>query len=51
MSLAATASQMSGNVRVGLEDNLFISRGRLAETNVQQIAKIRRIIDVTERQN
>ncbi len=45
MSLAATASQMGGNVRVGLEDSLFISRGKLAESNAQQVAKIRRIVE------
>ncbi len=36
---------MGGNVRVGLEDSLFISRGKLAESNAQQVAKIRRIIE------
>lgn len=45
MSLAATASQMGGNVRVGLEDSLFISRGQLAESNAQQVQKIRRIVE------
>ncbi|WP_424931840.1 3-keto-5-aminohexanoate cleavage protein [Amaricoccus macauensis] len=45
MTLATTASQMGGNVRVGLEDSLFISRGKLAESNAQQVAKIRRIVE------
>lgn len=45
MSLATTASQMGGNVRVGLEDSLFIARGKLAESNAQQVAKIRRIVE------
>jgi uncharacterized protein (DUF849 family) len=45
MPLATTASQMGGNVRVGLEDSLFISRGVLAESNAQQVAKIRRIVE------
>lgn len=45
MPLATTASQMGGNVRVGLEDSLFIARGQLAETNAQQVTKIRRIIE------
>jgi uncharacterized protein (DUF849 family) len=45
MSLATSASQMGGNVRVGLEDSLFISRGKLAESNAQQVAKIRRIVE------
>jgi len=45
MPLATTASQMGGNVRVGLEDSLFIKRGELAENNAQQVAKIRRIVE------
>ncbi|WP_282153288.1 3-keto-5-aminohexanoate cleavage protein [Ruegeria atlantica] len=45
MSLATTASQMGGNIRVGLEDSLFISRGELAESNAQQVSKIRRIVE------
>ena len=45
MPLATTASQMGGNVRVGLEDSLYISRGRLAESNAQQVTKIRRIVE------
>jgi uncharacterized protein (DUF849 family) len=43
--MATTASQMGGHVRVGLEDSLFISRGQLAESNAQQVAKIRRIVE------
>ena len=45
MPLATTASQMGGHVRVGLEDSLFISRGKLAESNAQQVAKIKRIVE------
>jgi len=45
MPLATSASQMGGNVRVGLEDSLFISRGKLAQNNAQQVAKIRRIVE------
>ena len=41
-----TASAVMGShVRVGLEDGLFIGRGQLAESNAQQVAKIRRILD------
>lgn len=43
--LGTTASQMGGNVRVGLEDSLFISRGKLAESNAQQVQKIKRIVE------
>lgn len=45
MSLATTASQMGGNLRVGLEDSLFISRGKLADSNAQQVSKIWRIVE------
>ncbi len=45
MPLATTASQMGGNLRVGLEDSLLISRGQLAESNAQQVAKIRHIVE------
>ncbi len=45
MPMATTASQMGGNVRVGLEDSLFIARGKLAESNAQQVTKIKRIVE------
>ena len=43
--MATTASQMGGHVRVGLEDSLFITRGTLADSNAQQVAKVRRIVE------
>lgn len=45
MSLATTASQLGGHVRVGLEDSLLIKRGELATSNAQQVTKIRRIVE------
>lgn len=45
MGLATTAAPMGGNVRVGLEDSLLIARGKLASSNAEQVAKIRRIIE------
>ena len=45
MPMATTASQMGGNVRVGLEDSLFIKRGELAKSNAEQVEKIRRIVE------
>ncbi|MGA0561393.1 3-keto-5-aminohexanoate cleavage protein [Ancylobacter sp. VNQ12] len=36
---------LGGNVRVGLEDNLTIARGRLASSNAEQVEKMRRIIE------
>ena len=44
------AAAMGGHVRVGLEDNLMISRGKLAERNADQVAKIRRIVEETGRE-
>lgn len=42
---ATQAALLGGNVRVGLEDSLFISRGKLAVSNAEQVAKIRRIVE------
>ena len=44
-SFVTTGAIMGGNVRVGLEDSLYISKGKLAESNAQQVAKIRRILE------
>lgn len=35
---------LGGNVRVGLEDNLMIERGKLAASNAEQVSKIRCIV-------
>ena len=43
--IAAQAAAMGGNVRVGLEDSIWIARGKLAETNAQQVTKVRGIIE------
>ncbi len=42
---ATMATMIGGNVRVGLEDSLYIGRGKLAVSNAEQVAKIRRIIE------
>jgi uncharacterized protein (DUF849 family) len=36
---------LGGNVRVGLEDNLYLGKGELALSNADQVAKIRRILE------
>jgi uncharacterized protein (DUF849 family) len=36
---------LGGNVRVGLEDSLYLSKGVLARSNAEQVAKIRRILE------
>jgi uncharacterized protein (DUF849 family) len=45
MSIVAMAASMGGNVRVGLEDSLWAGRGKLAETNAQQVNMARKIIE------
>lgn len=43
--IATQAVAMGANVRVGLEDSIWIARGKLAETNAQQVTKARGIIE------
>jgi uncharacterized protein (DUF849 family) len=45
IALGTMAAVMGGHVRVGLEDNLWIGPGRLAVSNAEQVAKIRRILE------
>jgi uncharacterized protein (DUF849 family) len=45
MPLITQAAMMGGNVRVGLEDSLYIGRGKLAASNAEQVVKIRRILE------
>jgi uncharacterized protein (DUF849 family) len=44
MPFTTMGALMGANVRVGLEDSLFLERGRLATSNAEQVAKIRRIL-------
>ena len=41
---ATMAAAMGGNVRVGLEDSIFIGKGKLAQSNAEQVRKIRAIV-------
>lgn len=43
--MATMAASMGGHVRVGLEDNLYIAKGKLAESNAQQVTLIREIVE------
>jgi uncharacterized protein (DUF849 family) len=43
--LTTTAAILGGNVRVGLEDSIYLRRGVLAESNAQQVEKMVRILD------
>ncbi|GHD47127.1 3-keto-5-aminohexanoate cleavage protein [Thalassobaculum fulvum] len=45
MAFTTMAAINGGNVRVGLEDSLFLGKGQLAKNNAEQVAKIRRIIE------
>ena len=45
LPIAAMAAAMGGNVRVGLEDSLWIGAGKLAESNAAQVRKARQIIE------
>jgi uncharacterized protein (DUF849 family) len=45
MYVATMSAVMGGNVRVGLEDSLWIGRGQLARSNADQVSKIRRILE------
>ena len=45
MSFVTTGAILGGNVRVGLEDSLFLGKGEMAKSNAEQVAKIRRIIE------
>jgi uncharacterized protein (DUF849 family) len=45
MPIASMAAAMGGNVRVGLEDSLWIGAGKLAESNAAQVRQVRKIIE------
>ena len=44
MPFATQAAMLGGSVRVGLEDSLHISRGKLASSNAEQVRKISTIL-------
>lgn len=45
MPFATQAAMLGGNLRVGLEDSLYIGKGDLATSNADQVRKIRTIIE------
>ena len=45
MPFATQAAMLGGNLRVGLEDSLYIGKGELAQSNADQVRKIRRIVE------
>jgi len=45
INLATIGAAMGGNVRVGLEDSIYLGPGRLAKSNAEQVQKIRIILE------
>ena len=45
MPIATQSLALGGNVRVGLEDNLWAGPGRLATSNAEQVAMVRKLIE------
>ncbi len=45
MPFASMGAVMGANVRVGLEDSLYLKHGRLATSNAEQVSKVRSILD------
>jgi uncharacterized protein (DUF849 family) len=45
LPIAAMSAAMGGNVRVGLEDSLWLGAGKLAESNAAQVRAVRQIIE------
>ncbi len=45
MPFATQAAMLGGNLRVGLEDSLYIGRGELAKSNAEQVRRIRTILE------
>ena len=43
-NLVTIGAILGGSVRVGLEDSIYLAKGRLAESNADQVAKIARIL-------
>lgn len=45
LRVASIGASLGGNVRVGLEDSLWIGKGKLAQTNADQVSAVRKIIE------
>lgn len=48
--LTTAAMLLGGNVRVGLEDNLYLKKGVLAKSNKESVEKMRNIIEIHDRE-
>ncbi len=45
MPMALISASLGGHVRVGLEDNLYLSKGVLAQSNAAQVQHLRRLLE------
>jgi uncharacterized protein (DUF849 family) len=45
LPIAVMAAAMGGNVRVGLEDSLWLGAGRLAASNAEQVTRARALVE------
>jgi len=45
MQFVTLAAIMGGNVRVGLEDSIYVGKGQLAKSNAEQVTRIRTILE------
>jgi uncharacterized protein (DUF849 family) len=45
LSFVSMAAIMGGNVRVGLEDSIYVGKGQLAKSNAEQVTRIRTILE------
>lgn len=50
LQFCTQSALLGGNVRVGLEDSLFIGRGELARSNADQVTKVRTILEALGRE-
>ena len=48
-NMCTTALLLGGNVRVGIEDNVYLKRGVLARTNAEQVEKMKLIVETLDR--
>jgi len=45
MEILYSTIAMGGHIRVGMEDNVLYSKGKLADNNMQFVARAKRIIE------
>lgn len=50
MAFCTQSALLGGNVRVGLEDNLYLGKGELARSNAEQVQRIRLVVEALGRE-